>query len=85
MQHDNKFVFVRFNTPVDPIDVKTRFVAVKSSVLGGSAGMEYYFLASIQMIGLDDSAIRGKFAGVTTYGESANTGRNFWCACHRSD
>ena len=76
MQHDNKFVFVRFNTPVDPIDMKTRFVAVKSSVLGGSAGLEDCFLASMQMIGLDDSAIRGKFAGVTTDGESANTGRN---------
>ena len=33
-------------------------------------------MRSMQKIGLDDSIIRKKFAGVTTDGESANTGRN---------
>ena len=33
-------------------------------------------MRSMQKIGLDDSIIREKFAGVTTDGESANTGRN---------
>ena len=76
MQNDNKIVFIRFNTPADPIEVKTQLVSVCTSELRGSAGLEDVFVRSMQKIGFDDSIIREKFAGVTTDGESANTGRN---------
>ena len=32
MQHDNKFVFIRFNSPAEPIEVKTRFVKSGSHI-----------------------------------------------------
>ena len=76
MQHDNKFMFIRFNSPTEPIEVKTRFVTVASSELRGAAGLEDCFLTSMKSLGVDEAMIREKFAGVTTDGESANTGRN---------
>ena len=76
MQHDNKFVFIRFNSPAEPIEVKTRFVTVASSELRGAAGLEDCFLASMKDVGVDETMMEEKFAGVTTDGESANTGRN---------
>ena len=76
MQNDNKIIFIRFNTPTDPIEVKTQLVSVCSSELRGSAGLEDVFVRSMQKIGFDDSVIKDKFAGVTTDGESANTGKN---------
>ena len=53
-----------------------QLVSVCTSELRGSAGLEDVFMRSMQKIGLDDSIIREKFAGVTTDGESANIGRN---------
>ena len=76
MQNDNKIVFIRFNTPADPIEVKTQLVSVCSSELRGSAGLEDVFVRSMQKIGFDESIIREKFAGMKTDKESANTGRN---------
>ena len=76
MQHDNKFMFIRINSPTEPIEVKTRFVTVASSELKGAAGLEDCFLTSMKSVGVDEAMIREKFAGVTTDGESANTGRN---------
>ena len=76
MEHDNKFVFIRFNSPTDPIEAKTRFVAVASSELRGAAGLEDCLLTSMKGVGVDQAMLREKFAGVTTDGESANTGRS---------
>ena len=47
MQNDNKIVFIRFNTPADPIEVKTQLVSVCSSELRGSAGLEDVFVRSM--------------------------------------
>ena len=79
MQHDNKFMFIRFNSPTEPIEVKTRFVTDASSELRGAAGQEDCFLTSMKSVGVDEAMIREKFAGVTTDGESANTGKNMGC------
>ena len=77
MQHDNKFVFVRFNSPTNPIEVKTMFVTVASSEeLRGAAGLEHCFLTSMKGVGIVQAMLREKFAGVTTDGESPNTGRS---------
>ena len=99
MQPDDKFVFIRFNSPIGPLEVKARFATVASSELTDAAGLEDCFLEGL---GVGDTMMRGKFAGVTTDGEPANNGRytglwkrfedyvgrslmNFRCACHRSD
>ena len=56
----------------------------------GAGGLEDCFVTSIRGIGLDGTKMCEKFAGVTTDGESVNTGRNtgFWkrlekCAGHK--
>ena len=76
MQHDNKFVLVGFNSPTDPIEVKTRFVTVASLELRGAAVLKDCLLTSIIGVGVDQAMLREKSAGVTTDGESANTGRS---------
>ena len=53
MQHDNKFVFIRFNSPAEPIEVKTRFVTVFSSELRDAEGLEDCFLTSMKGVGVD--------------------------------
>ena len=74
MQHDNKFLFAKYNTPEQLLDIKTKFVAVGDSELKGAAGLEDCLLTGLKMIGVDKATMKEKFAGVTTDGESANTG-----------
>ena len=76
MQHNNTFVFVRFNSPTDPIEVKTRFLTVASSELRCAAGHEDCFLTSMKGVDVVQAILREKFSGITTDGESANTGRS---------
>lgn len=73
---NNKFLFVRFNAPGEPTEVKARFVAVGSSELRDSAGLEDCFLKGMKGIGVDKTSMRERFAGITTDGESANAGRS---------
>ena len=75
-QHDNNSVFVRLNSPTDPIEVNKRFVTVASSELRGAAGLEHCFLISMKGVGVDQAMLRETFFGVTTNGESPNTGRS---------
>ena len=74
MQHDNKFLFVKYNIPKEPLEVRTKFVAVGDSELRGAAGLEDCVLTGLKSIGVDKSMMKEKFSGVTTGGESANTG-----------
>ena len=74
MQRDNKFLFLKYNSPDDPLEIKTRFVGVTDSDLKGAAGLEDCVLTGLKTIEVDKLVMKKKFAGVTTDGESANTG-----------
>lgn len=41
-QHDNKFIFIRFNTRKNPLDIKTRFVSAKTSDSRGGGALRDY-------------------------------------------
>lgn len=75
-QRDHKFVFIRYNTPDDPTNVETKFVAAKTSELRGSEALVDVFRTCMDTVGIEDSVLKKKFAGITTDGESANTGKN---------
>jgi hypothetical protein len=76
MQRNNKFLFLKYNSPDDPLEIKTRprFVGVTDSDLKGAAGLEDCVLTGLKTIEVDKLVMKKKFAGVTTVGESANTG-----------
>ena len=74
MQRDNKFLFLKYNSPDDPLEIKTRFVGVTDSDLKGAAGLEDCVLTGLKTIEVDKLVMKKKYAGVTTDGEAANTG-----------
>ena len=73
-QHDRKFVFVRYNTMSDPLQIVTKYVSANMAEHRKSKGLFKVFLSSLTAIGLSTKTIKEKFAGITTEGESANTG-----------
>ena len=75
-QRDNKYMTVRFNDEGDVCDVKTRFIGVTTSDIHGAGGLLDAFKTALHNIGLDEETIMSKLIGVTTDGESANTGKN---------
>ncbi|CAB3977527.1 E3 SUMO- ligase KIAA1586-like isoform X2, partial [Paramuricea clavata] len=96
-QVDSKFITARY-VPCDEVSVKTVFLGIASSDLGGAEGLLDSFTTCIENIGINTA----KLVGVTTDGENANTGKNaglwkllqdyigrdiltIWCVCHRSD
>jgi hypothetical protein len=96
-QVDSKFITARY-VPCDEVSVKTVFLGIASSDLGGAEGLLDSFTTCIENIGINTD----KLVGVTTDGENANTGKNaglwkllqdyigrdiltIWCVCHRSD
>ena len=54
--------------------IKTRFVSVTDSDLKVAVGLEDCVLTGLNTIGVDKLVMKKKYAGVTTDGESANTG-----------
>ena len=74
-QQEKKFVFVRFNDKASPLCIQTRLVCVKEVERRGAEGLFDAVIDSLKDIGLNDTEIQASFAGVTTDGESANTGR----------
>ncbi|CAB4034784.1 E3 SUMO- ligase KIAA1586-like isoform X3 [Paramuricea clavata] len=97
LQVDSKFITARY-VPCDEVSVKTVFLGIASSDLGGAEGLLDSFTTCIENIGINTD----KLVGVTTDGENANTEKNaglwkllqdyigrdiltIWCVCHRSD
>ncbi len=74
-QHDKKFVFVRFNKPQSPLEVHTRFVSARESEKRGAEGLFCAAQSSIEGVGLTKNEVQAKFVGISSDGESANTGR----------
>ena len=75
-QQDKKFVLVCYNDKNFPLSIQTRLVSAKDEGKRGAEGLCDAVISSLKDIGLDDTYIRAKYAGVTTDVESANTGRN---------
>ena len=73
-QHDKKFVFVRFNKPESPLEVHTQFVSARESEKRGAEGLFCAAQSSIEGVGLTKNEVQAKFVGVSSDGESANTG-----------
>ena len=72
-QQDKKYVFVRYNSLDSPLEIKTRFLSVRELTQRGAEGLFNVILSSPS--GISEDIIKTKFAGITTDGESANTGR----------
>ena len=96
-QVDSKFITARL-VPTNEVSVKTVFLGIASSDLGGAEGLLDSFILCLKSVGVETE----KLVGVTTDGEKANTGKNAglwtllkqhigrdiltaWCVCHRSD
>jgi len=96
-QVDFKFITARF-LPQNEVSVKTVFLGISSSDLGGADGLLDALTTCLKSVGVDTE----KLVGITTDGENANTGKNgglwkllkdytgkelltAWCICHRSD
>ena len=74
-QQDKKFIFVRFNTPDDLLSVKTRFASAVESTKRGAEGLCSAMTNCFDDMGLSKEYLQSKFVGMSTDGESANTGR----------
>ncbi|CAB3999235.1 Hypothetical predicted protein [Paramuricea clavata] len=74
-QQDKKFVFVRLNSEENPLSIQTRLVSVKQVEKRGAHGLFDAVVSSLKDVGLDDMDIKAKYSGLTTDGESANTGQ----------
>ena len=53
MKHDNKFLFLKYNSPDDPLEIKTNFVGVTDSDLKEAAGFEDCVLTGLKTIEVD--------------------------------
>ena len=73
-QQDKKFVLVCFNSEENPLSIQTRFVSAKQVEKRGAEGLLDAVVSSLMDVGLDDMVIKSKYSGLTTDGESANTG-----------
>lgn len=74
-QQDKKFIFLRFNSVEDPLQIETRFLSVSEAEERGAKGLFGALVKSLNELGLSKEEISDKLVGVTTDGESANTGR----------
>jgi hypothetical protein len=53
MQRDNKFLYVKYNSPDDALEIKTRFVGVTNLDLELAAGLEDCVLTGLKTIEVD--------------------------------
>ena len=67
-------MLVRFNSEENPHSIQTRFVSVKQVEKRGAEGLLDAVVSSLMDVGLND-VIKAKYSGLTTDGESANTGQ----------
>ena len=72
-QQDKKYVFVRYNSLDSSLEIKTRLLSLRESTQRGAEGLFNVILSSLS--GISEDIIKTKFAGITTDGESAKTGR----------
>ena len=68
-------MLVRFSSEENPLSIQTRFVSVKQVEKRGAEGLLDAVVSSLMDVGLDDIVIKSKYSGLTTDGESANTGQ----------
>ena len=61
------------NSLDSPLEIKTRLLLVRESTQRGAEGLFNVILFSLS--GISEDIIEAKLAGITTDGESANTGR----------
>jgi hypothetical protein len=73
-QHDKKYLSARYNTEEDPTDIKTKFVCAYEPEESGAAGLLETIIHGMTAVGLNKEDMN-KLSGLTTDGESANTGR----------
>ena len=74
-QQDKKYIFVRFNLPKNPLCIETRFVAAREASDRGAKGLFGALLKALEDLGIEKGDLEDKLVGLTTDGESANTGR----------
>ena len=96
-QVDSKFITARL-VPTNEVSVKTVFLGIATSDLGGAEGLLDSFISCLKSAGVETETL----VGVTNDGEKANTEKNAglwtllkqhigrdivtaWCVCHRSD
>ena len=72
-QQGKKFIFVRFNTPDDPLSVKTRFASAVESTKRGAEGLCSAMTNCFDDMGLSKEYLQPKFVGMSTDGESTNS------------
>ncbi|CAB4010088.1 Retrovirus-related Pol poly from transposon 297 [Paramuricea clavata] len=77
-QHDKKFIFVPFNTPEDPLSIKTRFASAsaRERTKRGAEGLCSAMTNCFDDMGLSKECLQSKCVGMSTDGESANTGKD---------
>ncbi len=75
-QQDKKFIFFRLNSMADPLQIETRFLSVSEAEERGAKGLFGALVKSLNDLGISKEEIADKLIGVTTDGESANTGRS---------
>ena len=71
---DNKYCMIRIIMRKDVLKNIVAFLSVENPTQDGADGLLEALLNSFKSIGLSDEVIKKKFAGITTDGESANTG-----------
>jgi hypothetical protein len=64
MQRDNKFLFLKYNSRDDPLEIKTRFVGATDSDIKGAAGLEDCVLTGLKR---------------QTCRQTCNEKENCWC------
>ena len=75
-QQDKKFIFLPFNCMDDPLQMETRFLSVSEAEERGAKGLFGALVKPLNDPGISKEEITDKLIGVTTDGESANTGRS---------
>ena len=66
---------MRFNLPKNPLCIETRFVAAREASDRGAKGLFGALLKALDDLGMEKDNLEDKLVGLTTDGESANTGR----------
>ena len=74
-QQDIKYVMVRYIEPTDVLQIITAFVAAVVPEADGAPGLLEGVEVAFEVIELPLKTVKDKFAGCTTDGEAANTGK----------
>ena len=75
-QQDKKCIFLRYNSIKSLLQVETRFLYVGEAEERGAKGLFGSLLKPLNDLGLPKEEISDELVGITTDGESPNTGRS---------